>query len=529
MSTDGKMGESDESGNGPPPKIESSNEEVKEVNWSMEFQDKSPLVNLKNEQCLLLFFSYLSLADGFRLSTTCRRLYYYFKESCKVRKSLVLTEGSNTLAYNIEEMFAVDGVLDEDQFNKRLPLSSVYISSDGKDGYNLSLAVVQQLLASLPNLTYLEIVGNIKRADFCSFITTLNTLQQLETLKLYLRISDKWQLEKETTTAEKESTSEKNLSAYPPLLQLPSLKHLTMCMEGGLIIGACFIPNSKDEMSQSSIISQLSTFHLWSTNSIPNPCYFISKYVRPNAQLVAGSSAVMISVYFKPNQAKDYLENVEALAYITNLQVDELPSDDNFKKMLSSMVNLRDFSFQFGDKMKVNDYPALLTALSKLPHLKTISANLIDPLISGTYISEGHRWPLSAMPVLPSVTKLSIQYYTAMHDDVVDQFHLKHCFPELKLLQCTFDFSHCQYGHIEEIDDDDMTSDYLAEKGFYIFGRDIPDLNTVRLSCALKLTIGMKDLPAKKDISFFFEDGDTSYLLYDEENNTVFLASDKAK
>ncbi len=51
-------------------------------------------------------------------------------------------------------------------------------------------------------------------------------------------------------------------------------------------------------------------------------------------------------------------------------------------------------------------------------------------------------WPRSSMPVLSKVHSLSLIYQISNHTDVVEQFHLAHCFPQLRQLHCNF--QHCQ-------------------------------------------------------------------------------------
>ncbi|KAH9402630.1 hypothetical protein TYRP_016163 [Tyrophagus putrescentiae] len=138
-----------------------------------------------------------------------------------------------------------------------------------------------------------------------------------------------------------------------------------------------------------------------------------------------------------------------------------------------------------------NGYQIILTAFSKLEHLRVLSVDCLQNPLYGDGLSR--VWPRSEMRVLPSVRFFSLALSTSVHTDVVEQFHLAHCFPGLRRIKVHFKQDSCS-DHSCSIFS--SLSDRLAK--YQACGREL-----TRGLMALKLSV-TEEVVLEKEVTFTF-------------------------
>ncbi|KAH9401914.1 hypothetical protein TYRP_016481 [Tyrophagus putrescentiae] len=355
--------------------------------WWTALQDDSILASY-DADCLQHIFSRLELFDAMPLGFTCRRLYYYFKESQKKTKALNLTIGKNRPSLCCTAIYS----------HLRQPsiVDSVYYFASGQ----LNIAYSTDGSATV---------------DYSQFTNYYN----YNTLKFFDFI-------------------------WHPLAQLqhPALRHLTLNLDAD---------ESKDfdEIPPLQILRQLTSFTFVHTKPQLSVIHKVIEALRKEnygVHLIPGIGACIGLTLFKNHKFHTVSIEPELLPFITFLDVtigwsnSLLLKPDNYELSLASffVVFLKCIKFRVNLKsLTYTDYPSFLTAISSLPLLDELFLEINNLEDHGIY----HHivWPSTALPVLPRVRHLSLALLCNDHSNVVKKFHLMHCFPELQKLCCAFD------------------------------------------------------------------------------------------
>ncbi len=426
--------------------------------WLTAFQADSILASY-NSDCLQEIFSRLSLHDALHLGRACRRLYAHFEKSQKTTKALVITRGEPNGLEQRKTVFlrnincaARDAVEEEVPEVKLTPVRLPFLN-----GVSL-LTFTLKFTETFSNLRLLEVATRLNRTEWEQLLTQLSpaSLPLLTSLKLYPEFYD--------FMDSRFTATEASRNFWAPLYQRlrhPALRHLT------LNILNRFVPQRELNVSpRLPILQQLTSFSFFSRQSMPALLGLIREFTRPptgadaaataHPTLTPGEGARFGLQLFKEMSAVKAVPLIPSLlAYITYLdlqigwyisnpqqEIALRASMKNFLNALMRMRHLQKLDLTIGrDGEGLTAYPILLVALSQLEHLHVLSVDCLQNPLYGDGLSR--VWPRSEMRVLPSVRFFSLALSTSVHADVVEQFHLAHCFPGMRLIKVHFKQDSC--------------------------------------------------------------------------------------
>ena len=455
-------------------------------NWSTAFQTDSILASY-DADCLELIFRRLSPADALHLGLTCRRLLGFFEESRRTTKAVEVVGG-----HFFDDMFNAPkkpflrSIRNADE-RRKFPTKEVILNRNVFSSLHLHTFV-----KSFANLRYLEASIGLHPLFFDYLLTKLtSSLPLLTTLKLHLKITNYC----------------RHTEFWHSLVKLqhPALQHLTLVMNT--------IANAKEENYQIStipqlpILQQLTTFSFFIDGSFPAFYRLIRQLVLDSpfgAHLTPGVGALFGLQQLNnidPFDRKPVPVEPELLAYLVYLNI---PIGRNewflseywqaamttYLRCLKHMTRLKRVELQIGSNFQPTDYPSLLTALSSLAHLREIAVYFAENVLG--YFAKPD-WPLS-MPVLPTVRVFHLKYNPDNHQcsDIVEQFHLEHCFPQLQHFKCHF--WKRMKGNVDDLNSFQKSDLFVAE------------LQPWGLEQSQRLLAKLPKTVHQKEVSFTFQD-----------------------
>ncbi|KAH9398065.1 hypothetical protein TYRP_019441 [Tyrophagus putrescentiae] len=479
--------------------------------WLAAFQADSILASY-NSDCLQHIFSLLSLPDALHIGRACRRLYVHF-ESQKRTRALVITRDHPCGLEKHKAVFLrnINGAARDAVEEKVLKatLTPVWLPFSSSASGAPLLTFTHKFTDTFTNLHLLEVATRLNGAEWADLLGQLNpaSLPLLTTLKLYPEFCD---FQDARLTAKFVSDN-----FWAPLLHRlrhPALRHLT------LNILNRFAPYGGLELTVSPplpILQQLTTFSFFSRQSMPALLELVEEFTRPPVGMAAhptltpGEGARFGLQLFKDLSAVEEVPLVPSLlSYITylDLQIGWNISNHLHQETVALQAPLKSLWDALGhmDHLQKLDltigrdgegritYPTFLAALSRLEHLRVLSVNCLQNPLYGDGFSR--EWTRSEMRVLPSVSFLSLALSTSVHSDVVEQFHLAHCFPGLRRIKVHFRQDSCS--------DHSCFGDWLGDRlaKYQACGREL-----TRGLLALKLS-QTKEPVLEKGVTFTFDE-----------------------
>lgn len=471
-------------------------------------REPTNLLQLTDDCLLVLFAAQLTLLEGLQLGSTCRRLYGLYRDSWRNRRSLVLYRHDLHYVSWLDDSTVDECLWDNDYYDDCFnpppiidlppppPPSLDYLRLLKYD----KLAALESLFARLPNLLCLEIrdVEDTEQALFL-LVAALNGAAwhtKLQSLKLHFRQPertfefDSYDEDDENDDGDEEMVPPTNTTTTTaPIiifeeqqLQLPSLKHLSLCLHKNIdspIVQLVF----HSPLLFLSVLPQLTSFSLSAANGcVAEGIRFLREHIFssssscPQLAAAAGTPALQVAFvsnaenfssvllpglpisYGKPVESTDQkvLECITRF-YVTN-------GHDMTDLTLPKLVNLRKVSVHLLDAKSAGIrthtyYPRLLKSLATLRHLEVLEVTRIADLhqshtnhYRGFFEKDDVDWGEEhasfvrrSLPTLPSVRTLLLTVNSAIHEDPLEFFHLERCFPGLKQISVTFCQAMCEY------------------------------------------------------------------------------------
>ncbi|KAH9401918.1 fts3-like protein [Tyrophagus putrescentiae] len=356
-------------------------EELDVSRWWTALQDESILASY-DADCLQHLFSRLAQFDAMTLGFTCRRLYYHFKKFQKAIRVL------NLKIKNIEPSFLSE-IANADLFVGKFS------------------SVSSKFVATFTNLRSLIVSTSFHPDNFTILLTQLTALPLLNTLNLQVNSSD--------------FASAKTFKVID------------------------FLWHPLAQFQHSSLL------HYKVIQALRKDGY--GAHLTPGVDACIGLT-ISNCVFSEPVLIKP-----ELLPFITSLEVPigyDYNNHNNQKpknydlainsvfNCLPHMCNLQKIKLKMRPVMNSTDYPSFLTALSSLTRLQTLLLEVQWGFfelqcVHFLFNTRLENWLCTDMPVLPRVRDLSLVFVSCVHTNVVEQFHLLHCFPELRQLWCRFE------------------------------------------------------------------------------------------
>ncbi len=432
------------------------------------------------EDCISHIFSFnLSFHDRRNFGRTCRQLNSQLKSNTQC---FHLSNDTSNPEYECAKKMLRDpnGDLNQPVANNQTRITGLQLTSKKVNNF------LNSFKASLfPQLTSLELTGQLSLTRFPRLVKQLNSLSQLTTLTLCISF------EMESYRKEFRLTSPYSVyttfwfpfSSFRP----PALLHLTLA-----IVEDASNKEKTDEFleyhclppsfSSPLIAEQLESFHFYTALQLPVLCQLISRSVALNAKLSAAEGSLRIAFNTKhgglaPHNTdnwKEYIRSEEFTAGLARLTSVELPCDDQGKlsteqyllqpNWLPSMRTLRLVipGLGAGAMLRFNNfyyaaefYLDVLNLLAAVePDSFTLQTLLIDlPCNPASAAADENtfgnsiippppppsidQFPFKALP--PTLTTVEIaNFSSADHDDVVWFFRLNRSFPGLRRLKVHF-------------------------------------------------------------------------------------------
>ncbi len=430
-------------------------------------KEQSLLLRVLNDDVLpLLFAQILPLEDALHLGSTCRRLYGLYLKSCTDRRSLEIYHSKYADKLRLKHTFEATAA---DKLTKANHCSVVLPDVDSTTAEKIT-TFFTQLFVRLPNLVSLEVAdGSVSKWTFSPLLTALRSSPLLSgrLQALTLAIDEKMRANKKMLEP----------------LHLPALKHLTLYLDNDEIfpIGQLFLNLSLFD----AVFSQLTSFRLYAGSRSPkNVLRFVKEHflrfadahlATAAAAIDNSSSSLQIALRI-PDFVFNFLqwapgEYHQALACVTSLDIDQIKAEEEEEEyeeededededegegmvanlhlqMLPLLTNLKKVRISLSEsKTDAKWYPRVLTALAKLPKLKTvvIKTRGKTPL-----------WDRKLMPVLPTVRVCFLDITSTYHVNAVEAVHLAHCFPGLHQISVTFEQYNCEFCYYRLAADDDL-------------------------------------------------------------------------
>ncbi|KAH9402516.1 hypothetical protein TYRP_016043 [Tyrophagus putrescentiae] len=408
------------------------------------------------DDCLYhLFNVYFSFQDVINLGQTCSQLNGRYRLYMQRLQCLQLLNDTDNPGYEWAKKMLrdKDGSLNQ-------PVA------DNQTVFRLTSKTVNNFLNSFkaslfPQLTSLELTGQLSLTRFPRLVKQLNSLSQLTTLTLCISF-------------EMESYQEDSLRP-------PALLHLTLAIVENPFsclknfeqnIAAKFPPNGFLLLSE-----QLHSFRLYTAMRLSILCELISHSVDLNPKLSVADGSLVIAVNTK-NGPLGTTDN-RALAYITAAEVFafKTPGKESWPTFCSlnpwlHLPRLSTLQLIFFHEQEAKRTQETLTQMAVFIHsvmhqlsnastsfapvLRTLLIDLPNRLTWRQQTIEEGEWhqPLETMvlPIsllnqikpLPSVTTVEIRgFSTAEHSNVLQNFFLDHFFPQLRRLKVHYVQNHC--------------------------------------------------------------------------------------
>ncbi len=369
--------------------------------WWTALQDDSILASADADS-LQHIFSRLKLFEAMPLGFTCRRLYYYFKDSQKKTKTLNVTIGKSRPSFELQAA--------TNDFCVRM--------------YFISVA--PQFTATYASLRSLTVFTTFHPNNLATLLSQLTALPLLTTLNLQVTICDPYM------SLYFNNQTRHLLNFWPFLVQLqhPALRHLTLNLDA----------KSYDlfEIPPLHISRQLTSFTVVYLPNYYAPNYSaLHKVIEAlrkencSVHLIPGIGACIELTLFKHDKFETASIAPELLPYITFLDVtigwqspfphskpaNYEPALASLFRCLPQMRHLKKIELYVGRNLIYGDYPSLLSAVSSLPLMEELSLGInweyfkSDPHIVGPVCT--------ALPVLPQVRRLSLALSSSNHKTTV--------------------------------------------------------------------------------------------------------------
>ena len=375
--------------------------------WWTALQANSILASY-DADCLQHIFSRLKLFDAMPLGFTCRRLYYHFKESQKKTRTLMLeTDDGSERNYFFEPVLSIK--------NFR--------------------SVALKFAPTYSNLRSLSVTTCCHPDNFAALLTQLTELPLLTTLNLKFRSFFYFNDTKGYTLL---------VHLWRPLSQLQhsSLRHLKLNLE------RFYSFDFNYEIPPLHIPCQLSS--LTFVYSEANFSVHHKLIQALSKEHLTPGKGVCIELTFFEYEYKLVSIEPELLPYVTSINMsvgwNYEKKPEGYELALVSMFSylplmrhLQQLILRIRCDTNSTDYPNLLSAISSLTQLQKLFIIIEDAFDKDCYSGElSPKWSRAVMPVLPMVRDLSLFCTIWNHDDIVEKFHLSHCFPQLRQLRCHF-------------------------------------------------------------------------------------------
>ncbi len=420
------------------PRMKKARNETADDVHTQQAHQRFHLLQLNDDIFLVLFLHLTHLLDAFNLGITCHRLYKLYRKSLADRRSLLLYREGYSIVEEFGHIFEATTSAELTEVNH---ICSVLLPTNT----SASATFFSHLFVCLPNLVSLELV------DLCESELSLPGL--LTALRTSPQISGRLQM---LTLALIESGEEDIAYELPPL-ELPALKHLTLYLHDSWSHSAIQLVLSSALLH--SVMPQLSSFCLYANSDAVSAMEFIDKHVLTNAQLAAsiGTQALQIALDVSEDmEGWNLLENLtddeylQALACVTSFNSiqDWWYFENEYSKLLPRLISLKEVTIdlcnygQEAEEQKKEWYPQVLTALATLPQLKEMFISIDHKSAIST---DTPRWAKRVMPILPSLRSFSISFSSSVHVNLVEAFHLAHCFPGLQQLSVSFWQYKCEF------------------------------------------------------------------------------------
>ena len=426
------------------------------------------------DDCLYhLFNVYFSFQDVINLGQTCSQLNGRYRLYMQRLQCLQLLNDTDNPGYE----WAKKMLRDKDgNLNQSV--------ADNQTVFCLTSKTVNNFITSFnaslfPQLTSLELTGQLSLAKFPRLVKQLNSLSQLTTLTLCIAF--------EMESYQEEFGLTSPYSVYTTFwfpfssLRPPALLHLTLAIVENPFsclknfeqnIAAKFPPNGFLLLSE-----QLHSFRLYTAMRLSILCELISHSVDLNPKLSVADGSLVIAVNTK-NGPLGTTDN-RALAYITAAEVFafKTPGKESWPAFCSlnpwlHLPRLNTLQLIFFHEQEAKRTQETLTQMaifihsamhqlsnastSFAPVLRTLLIDLPNRLTWRQQTIEEGEWhqPLETMvlPIsllnqikqLPSVTTVEIRgFSTAGHSNVLQNFFLDHFFPQLRRLKVHYVQNHC--------------------------------------------------------------------------------------
>ena len=416
------------------PRMKKARNETADDVHTQQAHQRFHLLQLNDDIFLVLFFHLTHLLDAFNLGITCHRLYKLYRKSLADRRSLLLYREGYSIVEEFGHIFEATTSAELTEVNH---ICSVLLPTNT----SASATFFSHLFVCLPNLVSLELV------DLCESELSLPGL--LTALRTSPQISGRLQM---LTLALIESGEEDIAYELPPL-ELPALKHLTLYLHDSWSHSAIQLVLSSALLH--SVMPQLSSFCLYANSDAVSAMEFIDKHVLTNAQLAAsiGTQALQIALDVSEDmEGLDLMRNdeyIQALACVTSFwSIQDLYYENLYSEILPRLISLKEVIIDLGsygqeaEEQKKEWYPQVLTALATLPQLKEMFISIDHKSAIST---DTPRWAKRVMPILPSLRSFSISFSSSVHVNLVEAFHLAHCFPGLQQLSVSFWQYKCEF------------------------------------------------------------------------------------
>lgn len=205
----------------------------------------------------------------------------------------------------------------------------------------------------------------------------------------------------------------------------------------------------ENKVPQLPILNQLTSLSVY-FNMPLSKLYQLIERTTGAVHLTPGVGARFGTYFIVDNSSQPVPLNAQLLTYLTHFKVivweEKNEIVNSIFRCLPHMRHLVKVKLDISSLMKklgcFDGYPTFLAALSSLTHLQEIDFDCSERCRTKQSLP---RWARFQMTVLPSIRVLSLIYSTVEHTDVAEQFHLAHCFPELRKLHVQFEQSFCMH------------------------------------------------------------------------------------